>query len=172
MAKYKLEYIWLDGYQPVPNLRGKTQVKEFANFPKLEELPFWGFDGSSTRQAEGRNSDCMLKPVAVYPDATKTNGALVMCEVMMPDCKTPHPSNARATILDDPGAWFGYGAALYAQQSSASLDALDHYVWLCNRGGHCEKKDLDWLNTVVRHWGVWGNWPRIIFRWHLMGLLL
>ncbi len=77
MAKYKLEYIWLDGYEPVPNLRGKTQIKEFSSFPKLEQLPMWGFDGSSTRQAEGRSSDCMLKPVAVYPDSTKKNGALV-----------------------------------------------------------------------------------------------
>jgi glutamine synthetase len=50
----------------------------------------------------------MLKPVAVYPDSTKKNGVLVMCEVMMPDCKTPHPSNGRATIPDDPGAWFGF----------------------------------------------------------------
>ena len=33
MAKYKLEYIWLDGYTPVPNIRGKTLVKEFADFP-------------------------------------------------------------------------------------------------------------------------------------------
>ena len=108
MAKYKLEYIWLDGYQPVPNLRGKTQIKEFANFPTLEELPLWGFDGSSTQQAEGNSSDCVLKPVAVYPDSTRKNGVLVMCEVMMPDGKTPHPSNSRATILDDPGAWFGF----------------------------------------------------------------
>jgi hypothetical protein len=81
--KYKLEYIWLDGYEPVPNLRGKTQVKEFKAFPKLEELPMWGFDGSSTRQAEGKSSDCMLKPVAVFPDPAKKNAALVMCEVMM-----------------------------------------------------------------------------------------
>ena len=110
MAKYKLEYLWLDGYDPVPNIRGKTQVKEFASFPKLEELPMWGFDGSSTRQAEGRTSDCMLQPVAVYPDTTKKNGVLVMCEVMMPDCKTPHPSTSRAMILDDPGAWFGTGS--------------------------------------------------------------
>ncbi len=90
MAKYKLEYIWLDGYEPVANLRGKTQIKEFGTFPKLEELPMWGFDGSSTRQAEGHSSDCMLKPVAGFPDSTKKNGALVMCEVMMPDGKTPH----------------------------------------------------------------------------------
>ena len=67
MTKYKLEYIWLDGYTPTPNLRGKTQIKEFDAFPALEQLPLWGFDGSSTMQAEGNSSDCVLKPVAVYP---------------------------------------------------------------------------------------------------------
>jgi len=108
MTKYKLEYIWLDGYRPVPNLRGKTQIKEFDTFPSLEELPLWGFDGSSTEQAEGSNSDCVLKPVAVFPDGDRTNGVLVMCEVMMPDGVTPHPSNTRAGILDDPDAWFGF----------------------------------------------------------------
>ena len=108
MTKYKLEYIWLDGYTPIPNLRGKTQIKAFDSFPTLEQLPLWGFDGSSTMQAEGKSSDCVLKPVAVFPDAARTNGVLVMCEVMMPDGKTPHPSNKRATILDDPGAWFGF----------------------------------------------------------------
>jgi len=119
--KYKLEYIWLDGYEPVPNLRGKTQVKEFKSFPKLEELPMWGFDGSSTRQAEGKNSDCMLKPVSVFPDPTKKNGALVMCEVMMPDGKTPHPSNSRAKILDDPGAWFGFEQEYFLYQDGVPL---------------------------------------------------
>ena len=92
----------------VPNLRGKTQIKEFDAFPKLEQLPLWGFDGSSTMQAEGHSSDCVLKPVAIYPDGARTDGVLVMCEVMMPDGKTPHASNKRATILDDPGAWFGF----------------------------------------------------------------
>jgi glutamine synthetase len=107
MAKYLLEYIWLDGYEPVPNLRGKTLVKDFSSFPTLEQLPKWGFDGSSTRQAEGHNSDCVLKPVAVYPDTTKRNGVLVLNEVMHAD-GTPHSTNARATILDDPGTWFGF----------------------------------------------------------------
>ena len=108
MTKYKLEYIWLDGYTPVPNLRGKTQIKEYDSFPSLDQLPLWGFDGSSTMQAEGSNSDCILKPVRIFPDGARTNGALVLCEVMMPDGKTPHPSNKRATILDDEGAWFGF----------------------------------------------------------------
>lgn len=48
MTKFKLEYIWLDGYTPTPNLRGKTQVKEYDAFPTLDQLPFWGFNGSST----------------------------------------------------------------------------------------------------------------------------
>jgi len=108
MTKYKLEYIWLDGYTPVPNLRGKTQIKDFDSFPTLEQLPMWGFDGSSTLQAEGGSSDCMLKPVRHFPDSTRKNGVLVMCEVMMPDGVTPHVSNKRATILDDDGAWFGF----------------------------------------------------------------
>ena len=42
MAKYKLEYIWLDGYEPVPNLRSKTQIKDFDSFPKLERAAAGG----------------------------------------------------------------------------------------------------------------------------------
>src|SRR5213079_322729 len=121
MTKYKLEYIWLDGYSPTPNLRGKTQIKEFAAFPTLDQLPLWGFDGSSTLQAEGHSSDCVLKPVAVFPDGARTNGVLVMCEVMMPDGKTPHPSNSRATILDDPGAWFGFEQEYFLYKDGAPL---------------------------------------------------
>lgn len=121
MAKYKLEYIWLDGYKPVANLRSKTQIKEFSSFPKLEDLPNWGFDGSSTKQAEGKSSDCVLKPVAVYPDATRNNGVLVMCEVMMPDGKTPHITNSRATIIDDEGTWFGFEQEYFLYQDGRPL---------------------------------------------------
>ncbi len=121
MTKYKLEYIWLDGYKPVANLRGKTQIKEFDTFPTLEQLPLWGFDGSSTMQAEGHSSDCVLKPVAIYPDPARTNGALVMCEVMMPDGVTPHPSNSRATILDDDGAWFGFEQEYFFYENGRPL---------------------------------------------------
>src|ERR1700759_5178632 len=120
MAKYKLEYIWLDGYQPIPNIRGKTLVKDFDSFPTLEQVPSWGFDGSSTRQAEGHSSDCILKPVAVYPDSTRKNGVLVMCEVMLPSGE-PHPSNSRATIPDDPGTWFGFEQEYFLYQNGAPL---------------------------------------------------
>ncbi len=120
MTKYKLEYIWLDGYEPIPNLRGKTKVEEFESFPSVEELPVWGFDGSSTRQAEGGDSDCLLQPVAIFPDPARRNGALVMCEVLLPD-GTAHPSNSRATIPDDPGTWFGFEQEYFLYRDGAPL---------------------------------------------------
>ncbi len=106
MTKFKLEYIWLDGKQPVPDLRGKTLIKQFEKPPTLADLPNWGFDGSSTMQAEGKSSDCVLKPVALYPDASRNNAYLVLSEVLHPD-GTPHSTNARATIENDPDLWIG-----------------------------------------------------------------
>jgi len=62
MAAAKLEYIWLDGYQPIQSLRSKTKIEtKFSG--KLEDCPMWSFDGSSTEQAPGGSSDCLLKPV-------------------------------------------------------------------------------------------------------------
>ncbi len=120
MPKYKLDYIWLDGYTPVPNLRTKNLVKEFDSFPTVEDLPLWGFDGSSTQQADGSDSDCVLKPVAVYPDQTNDHSVLVMSEVMLPS-GDPHPSNARATIIDDPGTWFGFEQEYFLTQDGLPI---------------------------------------------------
>jgi len=105
--KAKLEYIWLDGYAPTQSLRSKTQVR--SNFGgTLEECPMWSFDGSSTEQAEGNASDCLLKPVAIFPDPDRSNAYLVMTEVLNAD-GTPHESNGRATIDDDDDDfWFGF----------------------------------------------------------------
>ncbi|MGB3852557.1 MAG: glutamine synthetase beta-grasp domain-containing protein [Tunicatimonas sp.] len=107
MSKTKLEYIWLDGYKPTQSLRSKTKiVKEFGG--TLEECPMWSFDGSSTEQAEGNSSDCLLKPVALFPDPARNDGWLVMTEVLNAD-GTPHESNGRATIDDDDDDfWFGF----------------------------------------------------------------
>ncbi|MBX2845987.1 MAG: glutamine synthetase beta-grasp domain-containing protein [Saprospiraceae bacterium] len=107
MGIAKLEYIWLDGFQPVQSLRSKTKiVKDFGG--TLEECPMWSFDGSSTQQAEGGSSDCLLKPVRLFPDPGRKNGWLVMTEVLNPD-GTPHESNGRATIDDeDKDFWFGF----------------------------------------------------------------
>jgi glutamine synthetase len=105
--KSKLEYIWLDGYKPTQSLRSKTMIRsDFGG--TLEECPMWSFDGSSTEQADGSSSDCLLKPVAIIPDPGRTNAYLVMTEVLNAD-GTPHESNGRATIEDDDDDfWFGF----------------------------------------------------------------
>ena len=109
MAKIKLEYIWLDGTEPTQCMRSKTKIVDSSKFSgKLEECPMWSFDGSSTNQAEGGSSDCLLKPVAIFEDAGRDNAYLVMTEVLNAD-GTPHPSNGRATIAtDDDDFWFGF----------------------------------------------------------------
>ena len=118
-SKYKLEYVWLDGYTPEPNLRSKTKIVDKE--PKsLADLDLWGFDGSSTKQAEGKSSDCVLKPVALYPDSARKNGYLVMCEVLMPDL-TPHPSNFRATIAESDDLWVGLEQEYFFYQDGRPL---------------------------------------------------
>ncbi|UCM87469.1 glutamine synthetase [Streptomyces marincola] len=90
---YKAEYIWIDGTEPTAKLRSKTKILADGAEP-----PEWGFDGSSTNQAEGHSSDCVLKPVASYPDPIR-GGAhlLVLCEVYDVNGE-PHVSNTRAQL--------------------------------------------------------------------------
>jgi glutamine synthetase len=109
MAKFKLEYLWLDGSVPTQGLRSKTKILDESKFSgKLEECPMWSFDGSSTNQAPGGASDCLLKPVFICPDPDRRNAYLVMTEVLNSD-GTPHATNARATIKDDDSDfWFGF----------------------------------------------------------------
>ena len=108
----KLEYVWLDGYKPEQSLRSKVKVDDYVEV--------WSFDGSSTQQATGDKSDCILNPVAEYrtidrvrADATRTQpgleGTYVMCEVMQADGE-PHESNTRTNCLNlvSDDWWFGF----------------------------------------------------------------
>ena len=120
--KSKLEYIWLDGYQPTQSLRSKTMVRnDFGG--TLEECPMWSFDGSSTQQASGDDSDCLLRPVAIFPDPDRINAWLVMTEVLNAD-GTPHASNGRATIDDDDNDfWFGFEQEYFLWDINTDLPA-------------------------------------------------
>ena len=89
----KAEYIWIDGTEPTPRLRSKTKILSDS-----KNLPIWGFDGSSTNQAPGKASDCVLRPVFVCPDPLRGEPhVLVMSEVLLPDM-TPHATNTRALL--------------------------------------------------------------------------
>lgn len=91
---FKAEYIWIDGSEPTAKLRSKTKV-----LPDGADLPIWGFDGSSTNQAPGDASDCVLQPVFSCPDPLRGGASkLVMCEVLNTDM-TPHATNTRSACL-------------------------------------------------------------------------
>ena len=88
----KLEYIWVDGAEPTATLRSKTKI---VPTEKADNPPEWGFDGSSTNQAGGEDSDRVLRPVFMCDDPIRgLPHKLVMCEVHYPD-GTPHESNTR-----------------------------------------------------------------------------
>ncbi len=91
---YKAEYIWIDGTEPTARLRSKTKIMADG-----ADLPIWGFDGSSTNQAPGDKSDCVLRPVFSCPDPLRGGPhKLVMCDVLYTDM-TPHVTNMRAKLV-------------------------------------------------------------------------
>jgi glutamine synthetase len=90
-VSYQAEYIWIDGTEPTAQIRAKTKI-----IPDGLEPGIWGFDGSSTNQAPGSRSDCVLRPVHVTSDPLRGgDNLLVLCEVLDLDF-LPHPSNTRA----------------------------------------------------------------------------
>ena len=110
-----VEYVWLGGHSEP---RSKTKVINEVNgddveFITLDNLPNWNYDGSSTGQASGNDSEVIIVPRALFNDPFKENGILVMCDTFKPDMKTPLENNHRITaqnIFDkdlDAKPWFG-----------------------------------------------------------------
>ena len=106
---YRAEYIWIDGTVPTAEVRSKTKVLADGAEPDT-----WGFDGSSTNQATGDNSDVVLQPVFTCPDPIRGgDNVLVMCETLLTEDLSPHPTNMRALAraaadkYGDQEPWFG-----------------------------------------------------------------
>lgn len=67
------------------------------------ECPVWNYDGSSTYQAEGSNSDMYLHPVALYSDPFRMGkNKLVMCEVFKYNGKPAGNVNAPVSLYPPP----------------------------------------------------------------------
>ncbi len=106
---YRAEYIWIDGTAPTAEVRSKTKI-----LPDGEEPGNWGFDGSSTNQATGDNSDVVLIPVFSCKDPIRGgDNILVLCETALTADLSPHPTNTRALAraamekYGDQEPWFG-----------------------------------------------------------------
>jgi len=108
--KVQCMYIWIDGTGE--GMRSKTKTVDTE--PKsVSDLPIWNYDGSSTHQAEGSNSDTYLHPVAMYPDPFRLGpNKLVLCETYKYN-KQPTETNHRklcAEVMEkakDHKPWFG-----------------------------------------------------------------
>ncbi|OHB21357.1 MAG: glutamine synthetase [Parcubacteria group bacterium RIFCSPHIGHO2_02_FULL_48_10b] len=97
--KIRAEYIWIDGQKPTAKMRSKTKILDVKDIPaSSDDVPRWGFDGSSTSQATTDASDLDLVPVFAIPDPIRgAPNILVLCEVYHPDGR-PHESNTRAVL--------------------------------------------------------------------------
>ena len=106
---YQAEYLWIGGNEPTAEIRSKTKVLADGDTPGI-----WGYDGSSTNQATGDNSDVVLMPVFQCPDPIRGgDNIIVMCETALTADLSPHPTNVRAKVREmvelygDQEPWFG-----------------------------------------------------------------
>jgi glutamine synthetase len=123
-----LEYIWIDGYNTT---RSKTRCLDLVVDLdidlgiNLKDVPYWNYDGSSTGQAETRNSEIELRPVALYPSCFEGIHCLVLCETWTEH--GPHESNTRQRFLSHNriGSRFGFEQEFFLNTPSpVSLDTV------------------------------------------------
>ena len=159
--KRKVEYVWLDGYEPEPNLRSKIKIIDLPEQFSLENIPNWGFDGSSTKQAEGNFSDCYLKPVKVYYSKTIYSTVYVLCEVLDGN-NNPHPTNYRNLIGDeDEDFWVGFEQEYFIRSShNNSILGFERGgiidgqgIYYCGVGGHIVGRNIsdEHLNKCLEY---------------------
>jgi len=111
----QLEYVWIGGNGEL-RCKSKTIVLCQTKEVTLEVVPVWNYDGSSTKQALGSDSEVYIIPRKLYKDPFRPTGRnyLVLCDTWLPDLKTPHPTNTRvntAEIMEkasESEPWFGF----------------------------------------------------------------
>mmetsp|Transcript_38804 Transcript_38804/g.93804 ORF Transcript_38804/g.93804 Transcript_38804/m.93804 type:complete len:202 (-) Transcript_38804:938-1543(-) len=112
--KILAEYVWVDA---VGNTRSKTRTLPASKAESVESLPKWNFDGSSTDQAPGDDSEVILRPCSIFKDPFRPrsdgiDNILVMCDTYTP-AGEPLESNHRAVAekafegKDEEEIWFG-----------------------------------------------------------------
>jgi len=150
MVNYCIEYIWIDANN---NLRSKTKLIYNININfvmEVKDFPEWNFDGSSTNQATGDNSDVILKPKCMFKDPFRkslqsTISVLLLCETYDSN-DNPLPSNNRFSaneifskhLIEKP--WYGLEQEYFIINSLTKLpigfnDSLSQGQYYCGVGG-------------------------------------
>jgi len=77
-----VEYIWLGGN--LLDIRSKCMT--LPEDQDLNDLPEWNFDGSSTNQASGHDSEVIIRPRRIFPDPFRLGKhILVWCDTYYPN---------------------------------------------------------------------------------------
>ena len=111
------EYVWLGGNN---ELRSKVRVLNVQNDLwsstgdfNMDFLPKWNYDGSSTNQASGNDSEVIIYPRKAFPCPFRGKpNLLVMCDTYKPD-GTPLSNNHRNSALEifnsntNENPWYG-----------------------------------------------------------------
>lgn len=124
---YRFDYVWID---IDGKLRSKNRIEliDWSKPIRLEDIPIWNYDGSSTGQAPVDKSEIQLKPVNLFYHPYNNNAALVLCETYV-DIKQdiPAPNNNRhaaAKIFDkclDQECWFGLEQEYFIMEPTTKM---------------------------------------------------
>merc|ERR1719413_212487 len=97
-GKVMAEYVWLgaSGTTGGFDIRSKTMTCE-SKPTDVANMRIWNYDGSSTGQAPGDDSEVLLRPVRLYNDPFRGgDNVIVLCEALKPGSLSPISTNTRA----------------------------------------------------------------------------
>jgi len=133
------EYIWLDRDN---NYRSKTRILNYNDSDGpfcIAKIPIWNFDGSSTNQADGEDSEVYIKPVYMVRDTFRRDkdSWLVLCDTWLPNDE-PHPDNTRVNAMKifsqksviDSETWFGLEQEFFITKGSFPMGMDSHTLKL------------------------------------------
>ena len=131
-----IEYIWLDHDN---NYRSKTRILAASEYASnIANIPIWNYDGSSTGQASGHDSEVYIKPVYMVRDPFRRqyDSWLVLCDTWLPSDK-PHPDNTRVKavkvfskeIVEEAEPWFGLEQEFFIKKSDGLPLGMDKYLF-------------------------------------------
>jgi len=125
-GKVQAEYMFIDANGDV---RSKCRTVDAAK-ATVDQLPSWNYDGSSTNQAPGEDSEVIIKPVAVFKDPFRGgDNILVLTDTYTP-AGEPLPTNTRVSAAASFGdcadkPWFG----LEQEYTLFNLDKVTPLGW-------------------------------------------
>ena len=140
MVKW-IEYIWLDKEN---NYRSKTRIVKDDVYPPgefhIKRIPAWNYDGSSTRQATGDDSEVCINPVCMVRDPFRRSldAWLVLCDTWLPNDE-PHPDNTRIKAMKvfsqkkviEAEPWFGLEQEFFVRKTREGYPlGMDHELYV------------------------------------------